>query len=1763
MLPGYRLLDPIAVGPRSIVTRAIREADSTLVVIKSTRRPEDAERLRQEFAITRGLPGIRTVRPLTLESTPDGPILISQDVGGESLVSCIHNRLSLHHFLRFALQMVDAVAEVHAARLVHKDIKPSNFCLDARRQSVFLTDFSVAERLPDEEEDLPRASALGGTLAYVSPEQTGRTEQLVDYRTDYYSLGVTFYELLTGKLPFDSIDPLEIVHGHIAKDPPPLPPDIPEPLPAIVHKLLAKSPDERYQSATGLRRDLCQCLDAFEGRRSSQPFALGHFDVPERFRIPTRVYGREQEVQALLEVFERVAHSKVGPTLVLVAGYSGIGKSSLIHELRRPIAKARGRFVEGKFDQVRRDIPYATLAQALDNLALQILGDNDAYFESLRKRLRSALGPNARVIVDLSPRFSTLLGNPPTIAELPPVEARARLHATLGKFFAAIAPIEHPLVLFFDDLQWADPASLRVLQALMAQPDTGHLLVVGAYRDNEVSPSHPLSRTIAEIQRDDGEVVTISLAGLPERHLEELVTDMFLIDSEQAKGLAQLLYEKTHGSPFFAIRFLHELHRDGLFVFDSKTATWRWDLAVIRERKYADNVVDLLTTHIERLPEGAQRALELAACLGNIVTHQDLSMVSGRSEAEIGEDLAAAVRDHLVLRVSGGYKFSHDRVQQAAYERITTSERPIVHRMLGQALLAQTPRTDIEVRIFDIVSQLSRGLSAMTEFAERHKLAELELVAARRARKSCAFRAASQCLSIGIEALGSEAWDLAPELMRESCILKAECDFLSSEFTDAEALCQELMKRVPDGPAKATIYRTLIGIHTATGRPIDAVHTGIDGLQRLGIQLSINPTPAEVAQRIAAVIQTFETRPIETLADLPPMTDPAKRAAISIMLDIGPPTIFINKNLYSLVVARLCELILENGITDESPNAFGYLGIILVDRSVGQYRLGWLAGKLGWDLVEKHNVSALRTKLGLTFGDMINPYGRHYRDNRRYMMEGLRASQENGDLLFTCYTCNHILSNMLVCGDPLDEVARESEKLGDYVERARDQNILDIVVFQKRFVASLRGLTQGLGSFDGPDFDEAAFEERIAKSQMALVRCWYFVRKSEALVFGGFFDEAVAATERAEALLWSFSVEAELAEHLFYGGIAFAGSWENGSADHRAKILRTLAANHAQFQAWTEFCQENFVCRRDLLGAEWARLEGRFDEASTLYESAIAAAKNNGFTHVEALASELAGRFYRQRRLFIPALAYLRAARDAYVRWGATGKVRALEQAFVELRPIEGPSPERPSASTHAATTTADRNLHATLDIAAVLRATRSISEEIVLDKLVATVLRVLLADAGAERGHFVLLHDGDPVLVASGPTETSDTPPLTHIPLDQCDDILPTSLARLVLRTGESVIIHDARADARSVADRYVVRHRPRALAGVPIINHGQLLGLLILEHRRLTAVFSRERLELIRILAAQAAVSIDNALLYAELDRRVQQRTHELEETQRRLVDTAHRAGMAEIATNVLHNVGNALNSVSVSTDVVLGRLQQSRLGTLDRIAQLLLQHKPNLANFFATDARSQSLPDLIESLAKYLGEERRANLDDLLRVYKHVGHIRDIVSVQQSFARAPRLVDNVNISELVDDAIRISAIDETRHEIEIIRDISVPPPHWPLEKHRVLQILINLISNSGNALLETARGHNRRVVISVRVENDALLRFSIHDTGCGISPDVMERLFTFGFTTRSNGHGFGLHSCAVAARSMGGEIFVHSEGLGHGATFTFVLPRPEKPI
>ncbi len=1754
MLPGYRLLDVIAAGPRSIVTRAIREFDSTLVVLKRPRRPEDAELLRQEFSITRCLPGIRTVRPLAIDVSSDGPVLISMDVGGASLEAYRHNRLTLPNFLRLALQMVDAVAEVHGARLVHKDIKPSNFCLDAKGQSVFLADFSIAEQLPEGVDDLPRASALGGTLAYVSPEQTGRTEQLVDYRTDYYSLGVTFYELLAGKLPFDSTDPLEIVHGHLAKDPPALPGDIPEFLAAIVYKLLAKSPDERYQSAAGLRRDIAMCLEYVEGRATLGELTIGVYDVPERFRIPVRLYGRNREVHALCAAFERVTQVNAGASLVLVAGYSGIGKSSLIHELRRPITRARGKFVSGKFDQLRRDIPYATLAQALDNLALQLLGYHDTYFDLLRDHLRNALGPNAQLIVDLSPRFGPLLGTHPAPAELPPAEAKTRLHIVLARFFATIAQPDHPLVLFFDDLQWADPASLLVLKALVTAPDVRHLLIVGAYRDNEVSPSHPLMRTLADIENDGGRFELIFLGGLPESYLEDLIADMFSIHGDETKGLARLLSEKTHGNPFFALRFLREIHRDGLLVFDPQKAQWQWDLNAIRSRKYAENVVELLTRHIDRLPENARRALAMAACLGNVVATHDLAIALQRKEEEIIEDLVVASRDHLVLRVPKGYEFAHDRVQQAAYERIAEIDRPTVHRELGWRLLKHTLPNEIEGRIFDIVSQLGRGLSAMADSTEKQQLAELELLAARRARRACAFRTASKCLSVGIEALGTNGWATAPATMRELCILKAECDFLSSEFSEAENLCRELMTHVPDGPEKAAIHRLMIGVCTATDRPLDALHCGLEALRGLGVDIGERPTPEEVKRSLGGVIHALELRPLETLAELPQMVDPVKRAAMSILLEIAPAAVFIDKGLYSMVVARLCELTLMHGATDESAAAFGYLGIILVDRSVGQYRLGWLAGKLGWDLVERRQLSLLRTKLGLLFGDMVNSYGRHYRENRRYLMDGLRAGQENGDLIFSCYTCNHLLSNMLMCGDSLDEVQRESTRLRDFVEQARDKNIVDIVRFQLRLIASLRGETSFVGSFDGPDFSEVQFEQHIQKSQMALVPCWYYIRKTEARVFGSRFEEAVLATEKAESLLWSFTSEGELAEHLFFGAIAYAGIWETAAEEKRGDIVRVVRENHRQFDVWAEYAPENFECRRDLIGAELARIEGRVMDAQQLYEKALAAAKEHRFIHVESLVAELAANFYRRRHLLIPASAYLRTARDGYARWGAGGKVRALEIEFDELRRSQGPASERPG--TAMATSTADRHLHTTLDMAAVLRATRSISEEIVLDKLVFAVLRVLLADAGAERGHLILLFQGEPVLVASSSGDTTDAPRMTHIPLDHCDDILPTSPARLALRTGEAVIVHDAREDARCTADRYVARYRSRALASIPIVNQGKLLGLVVLEHRRLVAVFSPERLELIRILAAQASVSLDNALLYEELDRRVRQRTRELEDAQRRLVDTAHRAGMAEIATNVLHNVGNALNSVSVSADVVLARLQSSRVGTVERIAELLRMPKSDLGRFFATDSRSQALPELLDSLSKHLAGEREANLEDLARIYKHVGHIRDIVSLQQSFARAPRLVEHVVIDEIIDDAIRISAINETRTGIVIRREMV--RASWPLEKHRLLQILVNLISNAGHALRAVDDARSKEVVIVAGIENDDRLRIVVRDTGCGISPEVMPRLFTFGFTTRKGGHGFGLHSCAVAIKSMGGEIIAQSDGVDQGASFTLILPR-----
>ncbi|WP_242516204.1 AAA family ATPase [Sorangium cellulosum] len=1462
--PRYAITATLHQGRATRLLRAVRIADGRPVILKvldpRRSRPQDVERLRREYAIGKTLSHEALLKPQALETYEGLPAIVMEDFGGESLDHLLGAPMSAELFLELATRIAAGVAELHERDIVHKDIKPQNILVNAATGQVKLADFGLACCLCQQRSAGPPA-LIEGSLPYLSPEQTGRMNRAIDTRADLYALGVTFYEMLTGRLPFQARDPLEWMHCHVARAPPPpsaLVPELPEALSALVLKLLAKMADDRYQTARGLKHDLERCLWQLRARGTIAPFPLAGRDVSGRLQIPQKLYGREDEVAALRGAFERVVDTG-RPELVLVSGYAGIGKSTLVHELYRPLVRERALFLSGKFEQYKRDIPYFTLVQAFRELVLEILAEREDGISAWRQRLLGALGSNGQLIVEVIPEVELVLGRQPPVPELPPAEAQHRLRVALRRFVGVFAQEGRPLALFLDGLQWTDSASLGLLRELVTHPETRHLLVIGAYRDNEVTRSHPLMLALDQMRKEGARVSTVVLGPLSREHLAALVGDALRCRREDAAPLADLVHEKTGGNPFFAIQFLAALREERLIEIDERAGVFRWDVARIREKGFSDNVADLMVGKLARLSPRTLSALKQLACLGNTAEAALLSSVQGRSEEDTHADLWEAVCAGLVLRTERSYKFLHDRVQEAAYALIPEGERAAMHLGVGRLLASRAAPEELEEKIFEIVNQLDRGAPLITSPEERERCARLNLVAGERARGAAAFASARRYLAAGAALLGEDRWERQRELAFALELHQAECEFLTGELGAAEERLATLSRRAASLADAAAVACARVDLYTTLDRSEIAVEICLEVLRRVGVRWSPHPTDEEVRQEYARLWRALGGRPIEALVDLPPMTDPAVRAIMDILNWGQAPALFTDQNLHSLVVGRMANLSLEHGNTDGSCFGYVHVGMVL-GACFGDRRAGYRFGKLGLDLVDRHGLDRFKARVYLDFGRLVHPWTRHVRASLELVRRAFDMASEVGDLTFASYACDCSIMLLLAKGDPLGEVQREAERALDFVRKARFGLVVDIVTAQLQLIRRLRGLTPSFASFDDAGFDEAAFEQHLeSEPRLAIAACWYFICKLEAQLLAGDHAAALAAARKAERLLWTKKSFIDVADYHLYGALARAARHEEEpvSSDERARHRAALAAHHRQLAAWAQDCPENFGGRAALVGAEIARIERRELDAEPLYEEAIRSARESGFVHIEALAYEVASRFYRARGFDLFAATYLREARACYARWGADGKIRQIDRGNPPLWEARALAP----TATFAARCEE-------IDLLSVIKASQAISSEIVLDKLLRTLLTVVLEQGGAQRACLVLYQDERASIEAEA-TLGEDGAATIRLAgsTEDLSQRIPTSLVRYVHRTKERVILSDAAAAAGKFSgDEYFARCRPRSLLCMPIVRQAEVAGLLVLENNLLAGAFTPDRLSALSLLASQAAISLENARLLSK---------------------------------------------------------------------------------------------------------------------------------------------------------------------------------------------------------------------------------------------------------------------------------------------------------
>jgi predicted ATPase/signal transduction histidine kinase len=1736
-------LEPLRTDGELILYRGRSGDDHSRVLVLSSvgRRPspENLKRLDNEFSLKEELDASWAARPLGIATHWDRTVLVLQDPGGVPLESAIgsygrgSNGLDLAFCLRIAINLAAAIGALHQRGIIHKDIKPANVLVNLASGQCWLVGFGIASRLPRERQLPSPPEFIAGTLPYMAPEQTGRMNRSIDSRSDLYALGVTLYEMLTGSLPFSASDPMEWVHCHIARQP--VPPDtrseaVPAQVSAILMKLLAKIAKERYQTAAGVENDLRRCLAEWEGSQCIAQFPLGEHDTPDRLRIPEKLYGRDREIDTLLASFDRVVVSG-RPELVLVSGYSGIGKSSVVNELHKVLVPPRGLFASGKFDQYRRNIPYWTLAQAFQGLIRPLLAKSEGELSKWRETLREALGQNGRLIVDLVPELELIIGRQPAVPDLPPQDAKARFQMVFRRFVGVFARREHPLALFVDDLQWLDAATLDFLQDLLTESDVHHLMVIGAYRDNEIDSAHPLWGKLDAVRQSGAKINEIVLTPLTRQDLGRLLVDTLHGEAERIKPLAHLVHGKTGGNPFFTIQFVTALSEENFLSFDHTAGAWSWDLNRIQAKGYTDNVADLMVGKLNRLASETQKVLQEFACLGNSAAISTLSIVHGTSEERLALDLWQAERLGFIVRSEGFYRFAHDRVQEAAYSLIPASARAEAHLRIARLLKAHTLPQKLEEAVFEIVSQFNRGAGLITSRKEREDVAELNLLAGKRAKTSTAYASALKYLVSGATLLADDVWERNHELAFALAFHRAECEFLTGRAAAAEERLRVLSWRAANKVELASVTCLRVDLYMTLGQSDLAVEVGLKYLRYLGVEWSPHPATEEVREEYERILINLGNRPIEQLIDLPLMSDPVSLATMDVLTKLLPAAGFTDAKLNSLVVCRMVNLSIEHGCSDGSSFACVCLGMI-AGPHFDNYKAGFRFGQLGYELVEKRGLKRFQARTYLNFGSHVMTWTKHVGACRDLVRRALHAANEAGDLVFAAASCSSLNANFLAAGDPLVEVQREAEHGLEFAQKAG----FDLVKPELGLIRTLRGLTPRFGSFDDEQFDEVLFEHHLASHPVALHECFYWIRKLQARFFAGDYASAVDASLKAQRLLWTAPSHFELADYYFYSALARAAVFDSGTfpfakssedkpsqrqdSSSEASVKEEecftgLVAHHEQLTLWAENCPENFETRAALVGAEIARIEGRVVEAMDLYEQAIRSARANGFVHNEALANELAARFFLARGFEKIGHTYLRDARHCYLRWGAAGKVRQLDEFYPHIREEEAVS---------APPKTIGMPIES-LDLDTIMKVSQAVAGEIILAKLVDTLMRTAIEHAGAERGLLILAR-GDEHSIESEATTSGDTVIVNVHEGPVTGTALPESIVRYVIRTKKTVILDDASAQNPFSEDDYLRRRHAKSVLCLPLLKQATLMGVLYLENSLAPRVFTSSRLALLELLASQAAISLDNARLYADLSRLNAELTQEnidrrraeeaLRASEQRLARVSQMTTMEQLAASIAHELNQPLAAVVTSGDACLNWLSTN---------------PPNL-------------PKAREAIGRMVRDGNRAS--DVLK------HIRALLR------KTPQVKSHINVNEVIQEVLPLVGGELRKYSVELSTELGLNLPPVRGDFVQLQQVLLNLIMNAIESMATTT-DRPRALHIQSNLEDRAggsSVLVAVRDSGIGLTAAEMVQVFEAFYSTKPEGMGMGLWICRSIIEAHGGQLTVHANDLG-GATFQFALP------
>ena len=1461
-IDSYDIKDNIHTGANFSVWRAIRHLDKKNVVLKVPTSLDNLHyiktKLKHEYDIGSQLNSDNIIEYIGLEYNNDNYILILEDFNAVNLTNIIDNSgIRIDIFLDFAIQITNAIALIHAKKIIHRDINPSNILVNLDNNHVKLIDFDIASSVEFDSQNDVNLNNLVGTLKYISPEQTGRINRMIDYRSDFYSLGCTYYHMLCKQPPFNFDEPLELVHHHIAikpTNPSQLNQDIPPVISSIIMKLMEKNADDRYQSAYGLVTDLEHCRDSLSQNNFIESFEIARYDISDKLIIPQKLYGRETELDLIMYIFESASLGR-NETL-FISGYSGVGKTALIGEIKKPVIDKRGYFITGKFTKFNKSTAYSGIIEAFESLINQLLGESEQRLQEWQELLNKSLYPNAKVITQLIPKIEILIGKQADIQNLGPVESQNRFNMVFCKFVSVFA--QHPLVIFLDDLQWADDGSLNLLYQLSIHPDIKNFFLIVAYRDNEIDIYHPLMITLDKLKKEKNEIYEINIKPLKISCSKQIIADTLKLSINKIDELAKLIQQKTDGNPFFMKLFLQSIYDENLLKF-SLGEGWYWKLKDIQLMQSSNNVIDLMTHKLKRFSIEIMEVLHLASCVGNSFSIEFLATIINCQVEEIYKKIEPVLNAGMLLPQKDGYFcFAHDKVREAIYEPMPEKYKINQHYKIGKFMLDKFSLIEISETIFAISDHLNIANHILTD-AEKLELAKLNLSAGKKAKSNAAFNSALHYFSKGIMYLNTDTWQNNYALIYELSFELAEAEYLNGNFKQSQTIIKVLLQKSHNQTEKATIYSLLIYQYTVQAKYADGIRVGREALKLLNISLATKKMAKVLTREVQKTTALINKRTIQELIHSPPMVDPTKKAAMSILMNMQPTAYMSDPELYSLIAVKMVHISLRYGHTTESAKAYVTYANILTS-VFSEFEQGHEFCQLGLKLGDMDNDLIQKCRNRFIYIAFLLHWTQPFVNGEKPFLESYNAGLEAGDLQYAGYTLGFGIANFYNQGLGLKEISYKIEKSLIFLNQTKHQMPLDVNQAFKQAILNLTGKTNNKLSFDTTIATEQQLIDKW-QSQNILAVCYFHILKGQILFIYCEFKEALIAIRQAEQYLDYIRGTSSVAEFYFYYSLILIALFAKQNEKYKAAYLKIIETNQKKLSIYAKHCIENFQHKYLLVEAEVNRIYNKDLEAMELYDKAISAARNNNFIQDEAIANELAARFWLKRGKSEFAKAYLQKAKYGYQQWGAVAKVTDLEKKYLQITDI---LPQNTSFSMGEAGSTS-LVTSSWLDLNSVLKASQTLSGEIVLSQLLEKIMHIVIENAGASSG-FLLLPKQDSWFIEAKGHVDSDEVVIQSMDIETSEQV-PKKIIHYVAHTQENVILHDATQEGNFTHISYIVKQRPKSVLCIPLLNQGQLIGILYLENNLTIGAFTSQRIETLNLLSSQIAISIKNARLYTNI--------------------------------------------------------------------------------------------------------------------------------------------------------------------------------------------------------------------------------------------------------------------------------------------------------